>query len=581
MILQRLVFPDIFTEETDLLYFRLNGNAKYDGRIVMENGSTCVFNTYFGSFSFSKWKKYTDIKSVYLSLDVTGKFLLTAIEVEDDGDEKTIFSEEINGSINKLIDGNGIVYIELKCLSDEGVVWGGRYETECNSKDVSIGMVICTYKREKFVERNLKVIKEKITENSNSPLYGKFSVIVCDNGHTLNETNDGAVKIIHNKNAGGAGGFTRGIMEFLRTKDKTGVTHVLLADDDVSFETESIERTYSLLKVLKNEYTEAFIGSSMFRLDDKKIQNESANRWAKHNVVALKRYRDMTDWSNVVDNEREEEINYFSWWFCCIPMLIINGANLPLPLFIKRDDIEYGLRNGKTFITLNGINVWHEPFENKRPAFLEYYYIRNQCIMESVLGSDFNGKKLKKKLFKQLKTDIFTFRYTESELRFKGVEDFLKGIDFIKTTDPEKLNTEIISLGRKSVPLSEMDVKIDYKKYEQNKKPKESKLRKLLRKLTLNGWIFPSFGKKTYLPSAFPKPSACFAKKYAINYDESTKSVFITEKSIRKAIFCLSKYCKICKSIDKNFDTIKNEYYRRKGEITGEEFWEKYLEMSR
>ena len=51
MILQRLVFPDTFTEETDLLYFRLNGNAKYDGRIVMKNGSTCVFNTYFGSFS--------------------------------------------------------------------------------------------------------------------------------------------------------------------------------------------------------------------------------------------------------------------------------------------------------------------------------------------------------------------------------------------------------------------------------------------------------------------------------------------------------------------------------------------------
>ena len=56
MILQRLVFPDTFTEETDLLYFRLNGNAKYDGRIVMKNGSTCVFNTYFGSFSFQNGK---------------------------------------------------------------------------------------------------------------------------------------------------------------------------------------------------------------------------------------------------------------------------------------------------------------------------------------------------------------------------------------------------------------------------------------------------------------------------------------------------------------------------------------------
>ena len=584
MVLQRLVFPEPYIKETELLYFRLNGNAEYvSGKILMQKGSECLFNTYFGSFTFSKWKKYTTVQNVFLTLNITGKFLVTVTDVAENGKENVLVCEETDGNYKKSIDGNGIVYIKLECISEAGELLGGYFETdeetENSAEEVVLGMVICTYKRETFVNRNLNILKEKITENKESPLFDKFSAIVCDNGHTLNEYDDGKIKIVHNKNAGGAGGFTRGILECKAEVKEKGTTHVLLTDDDISFETEAIERAYSFIRVLKNEYKEAFIGGSMFRLDNRKIQNESANRWENHNVIPLKRYKDMTEWKNVLDNESEEKINYFSWWFCCVPMSVIGENNLPLPVFIKRDDIEYGLRNGKIFITLNGINVWHEPFENKRPAFLEYYYIRNQCIMESVLGSDFSKEKLKKKLFRQLKTDIFTFRYLESEIRFKGVEDFLKGIDFIKSADPEKLNAEIINSSRKVVPLSEAEIEIDYKKYEANKKPKESKLRKIIRKISLNGWLFPSLGRKTYLPSAFPKPSACFAKKYAINYDESTKSVFITEKSIRKAFLCLKKYCNICKRIDNSFDFVKNEYYQRKGEITGTEFWENYLEL--
>lgn len=45
-----------------------------------------------------------------------------------------------------------------------------------------------------------------------------------------------------NKNVGGSGGFTRGMIESIRQKPKA--THVLLMDDDVVVLSESIKRTY-------------------------------------------------------------------------------------------------------------------------------------------------------------------------------------------------------------------------------------------------------------------------------------------------------------------------------------------------
>ncbi|RAZ20198.1 glycosyltransferase family 2 protein, partial [Klebsiella oxytoca] len=61
-------------------------------------------------------------------------------------------------------------------------------------------------------------------------------------------------------------------------------------------------------------------------------------------------------------------------------MELVRKDNLPLPIFIRGDDLEYGLRNMKTLILMNGICVWHEPFENKYSSFLAYYVIRNRLI---------------------------------------------------------------------------------------------------------------------------------------------------------------------------------------------------------
>ena len=579
MVLQRVLLPQVNDEAINSLYFRTDSGVFSDGKIFSEKGGICSFNTYYGSFSFSKWHKYTLIDKAELHVVLNGEFLIKLYNTDTDGKDMLLCEKKINGSATIPFDNGNIIWFSVECMSDKGIFEEAYFVSddlkESDKKEITLAAVICTYRRENFVERNLSELEKNIINNPLSSLYGKFSLTVCDNGHTLKERRDNGITVLHNKNAGGAGGFARGMIEVYERQKTETVSHILLMDDDVKFETESIERTAAFFSIIKPEYEDAFIGGAMFRTDDPIIQNEMANRWENNNVKALKRFKNMTVWENVVRNENEEDINYFSWWYCCMPTNIIREDNLPMPVFIKRDDIEYGLRNGKHFITLNGINVWHEPFENKRPAFLEYYYIRNQLIMEAFLNSAFDAVKLKKKLFKQMKTDIFTFRYLESEIRFEGVRDFLKGASFLKETDPEELNAKIIGMGRKLKPIEEFDVKPDMREYEFNKKPKESKIRKLVRKATLNGWLLPSF-KTVTLPAAFPKPTSCFMKKRALNYDESSDKAFVTEKSVKKAVACVRNYFKLCKEIDGSFESARESYIENKNILIGMEFWKKY-----
>ena len=78
---------------------------------------------------------------------------------------------------------------------------------------------------------------------------------------------------------GGAGGFTRDLIEILEHNDIFQITHILLMDDDIVIEPESLVRTFMLLCLLREEYLDAFIGGAMLRLDRQYIQVEAGAVW--------------------------------------------------------------------------------------------------------------------------------------------------------------------------------------------------------------------------------------------------------------------------------------------------------------
>ena len=228
-------------------------------------------------FSAEKWKKYTGVQSINLSITFEGKIkvFVYALSCVDEKIVISIIMEEEMDSSSKSskctsrieLPAKGVIGVTVDA-EEKTVFYEGSYDTDEVSvrREINIGISICTFKREKYVERNMNVLKEHLLNNEEAQAYGHLSVCISDNGGTLEKEKieDSDIRIVENKNLGGVGGFTRTMFEHLRD-DK--ITHVLLMDDDAVISPEAIERTYTLLTILKDEYTSATIGGTLLRED--------------------------------------------------------------------------------------------------------------------------------------------------------------------------------------------------------------------------------------------------------------------------------------------------------------------------
>jgi galactofuranosylgalactofuranosylrhamnosyl-N-acetylglucosaminyl-diphospho-decaprenol beta-1,5/1,6-galactofuranosyltransferase len=70
---------------------------------------------------------------------------------------------------------------------------------------------------------------------------------------------------------------------------------------------------------------------------------------------------------------------------CLIPTRVIREIGLSLPMFIKWDDADFGLRAGEAgfpTVTLPGVAVWHVPWHEKDDTidWQAYFHRRNRIV---------------------------------------------------------------------------------------------------------------------------------------------------------------------------------------------------------
>ena len=400
-----ITFP--LSEDRAPLYFQGMYRNREAGGVYVNKGWYLDLGTYFNLFSLKKWTDYTTLSHLQIKLNLTGKFYIEIyainkkkIEQEREPDSKKV--GQIGKILNKIIKPKpGIkeeIFLRMECEGDfdhtfdlselsyrqectlmgvrivalnEGAVFnGGEYWGAFDvEREVKIGITICTFRREKYLLPNLERLKTLTDRNPN------FSVMVIDNGGTLEEVNTPSLQIIHNPNFGGSGGFSRGLIEQVSQNRNT---HILLMDDDVLLEMSSFDRLYALLRHLKFDHQKEFFAGAMMILDDPLIQHENSAYFGTslgHNYNLKKK-------SFLFKNENlPDKINkYAAWWFCCIPTDVVRELGYPLPVFIKCDDVEYSLRNDKDVMTMNGVGVWHESAEEKWNSVTDYFATRNYLL---------------------------------------------------------------------------------------------------------------------------------------------------------------------------------------------------------
>ena len=360
------------------LYFKFEGEIKLNGNaLLLKKGASINTLTYFNSFSLSKWKLYTSINKLAYKMVIRGNANVEIIGLGNDG-IKIISSISVSGDYED--------FINIECIQESIIGFRIKAESDCNIeslvyygdfkvyRDLNIGVSICTFRREEYVKRTISKLQKFSLNNK------WLNTLVVDNGSTLGTYDSESLKIVYNSNYGGSGGFTRGLIENLEHDLND---YVLLMDDDIDLEISSIERMYSLLCGLKEEYKDSFISGAMLRMNDPCIQHENTAYWGKIRLHSLGQGWDLSQYNTLLKNEEmfEYQNQYGAWWFCCIPLKRVKEIGFPLPVFIKGDDIEYGIRNNKKVIHMNGIGVWHETFEGKQAAWVNYFAYRNFFII--------------------------------------------------------------------------------------------------------------------------------------------------------------------------------------------------------
>lgn len=596
--LQHIIFPSPENCTEESLFFRRNGKVIYsfaDDAVTVGKYGLLSFDTYFNGFSISKWEKYTTVKQIGLSLKLQGKFRISLQYKEKQGDNMLFrvireFYCDTAGEtkdVFSIIDTDltiGMYSFELMSLSGKSKFWGGYYYTETapdNRNEINLFLNICTYKREKYIYRNLKMLEKYFLNCTESELYGHMEVLVTDNAKSLDLSlfQNSRIHIYRNKNTGGAGGFTRGMIECMKDRNTKNISHILMMDDDILIHPEAIYRTYSLLTFLKPEYEDSFIGGAMLRMDRQWFQTESGGSWNSGRLVSHKSGLDLRSLDCCLYNEVEESCDFNAWWYCAMPMKFIRTDNLPLPLFIRGDDVEYGLRNMKHLILMNGICVWHEPFEFKYSSSMFYYIFRNRLIDNAIHSQPYPKKEFLKEFREQFQREVFTLRYKNAHLLLDGINDFLKGIDWLAEQDGERLNQTIMARGYKLQPTETLSVPFSYPAYEATLHFCESKIKRLIRILTLNGFFQKASG-SVIVPTIDPHIAHLHKAEYALNYDAASRKGFVTYRNRKEELKLYHEYRKMKKNVITRYDSVRKEYAERYPEITNLEFWNHYLEIS-
>lgn len=589
--IQPLLLPQAGVCTEDQMYLRSNHpcSVGYAGlnEVCIKKWDVISFDTYFNSFSLAKWRKYTCLDSLWIKLRLKGKFQISLIGysyrnaaiVSTTLSVQTICVDGLDQMIPFPASDCMVCAFSLQALEDGCVFYSGAYccDETAAVQNVHLALNICTYHREQYVKNTLSHLCRDALDKPDSPLYEHIQVFITDNGQSLQlgELERECIHLNGQSGYGSAGGFARGQLAILESRERYNLTHMIFMDDDILLDPVVLVRTFWFLSCLKETYSGAILGGELLKRNFPMMQVEAGAQWLDGKVFSTKPNLDLRKFDHVLFNELEEPVNYQGWWYCCVPL----GENrgLPLPVYFHRDDVEFGLRYTQ-FIYLNGIAVWHDEFENKPYSQNEYYDMRNKLIVNAIHCEHYSKSSAKKDVIKATLKKILTYRYKEAFLILNGVEDYCAGVDWVLALDNQVHNEELIEKGYHSVPLSQAGIPFEICEYEKNlfMHTQGSKWYKAIKSLT--SWLMPTKGMTT-VPMFLPSVGCFYRKKYAQNYDSSSERVYVTSRDYRQCLGVLRALFKMLMQINKTFDSVKKDWRVRYPQLITADYWKEKLQV--
>ncbi|UNB53087.1 glycosyltransferase [Mycolicibacterium sp. YH-1] len=434
--------------------------AHAPSRTTLEIGaeSEVSFATYFNAFPASYWRRWSILESVVLRVELTGSARIDVYRSKATGARITVGGAaassadpdapavtEFEIGLDPFEDG-GWIWFDITTDSKVTVHSAGWYAPQPAPGRANVAVGIPTFNRPADCVSALAAL-------TSDPMVDDVisAVIVSDQGN--NKACDhpdfpeaaaalGNRLTIHNQpNLGGSGGYSRVMYEALKNTD---CEQILFMDDDIRIEPDSILRALALNRFAKSP---TLVGGQMLNLQEPSHLHVMGEMVDQANFMwtgAINTEYDH-DFAKYPLNDEEEsrsrllhrriDVDYNGWWMCMIPRQVAEELGQPLPLFIKWDDADYGLRAGEhgyPTVTLPGAAIWHMAWSDKDDAidWQAYFHLRNRLVVAS-LHWDGSVTGLVASHLKATIKHLLCLEYSTVAIQNKAMDDFLAGPEHI------------------------------------------------------------------------------------------------------------------------------------------------------
>lgn len=573
-------------------------------------GQRLSLGSYFNAFPAAYWRKWTTVSAVTLQVQTSGSGSVVVYRSNARGVTQRVESLRVTGEETNAIElslaqfGDGGWYWFDLIADADGMTlvsadWSVADEGKVSGR-LNIG--VTTYNRADYCKNTIAAIA------ADQELRGIIhEMIVVDQGNEKVKDVQGfdelatemgpQLRIIDQQNLGGSGGFSRNMLE---TVNGGEADYVLLLDDDVMVETEGILRSATFADFCR---VPTIVGGHMFDMFDRSVLHayaESVNMWKflwgpsgdlyhRHNLGG--RNLRATPWMH-----RRWDVDFNGWWMCLIPTSVIKDIGLSLPLFIKWDDAEYGLRAkaaGYPTVSMPGTAVWHVSWIDKDDSvdWQAYFHGRNRLVAGLIHSPYPKGGDLLKQSFATDVKHIFSMQYYAASARITALQDVMSGPDHMHRTLAKRA-PELRALKGKFPDSAMKQDPAAFPPPKRRKPPKKGKEPSAPKFYALAPWLAKTFIKQTTIPASensVENPEVAIAHQdskwwrlsqldsaVVTNADGTGASWY--QRDAKKARTLLVKSFVLHMQLRRNWETLQKEYRNQVARVTSISAWETTIE---
>ena len=372
-------------------------------RLHVPAGATASFGAYFNAFPAAVWAHATAATRVRLTLRLTWAATVTVIRTDARG--VRVLDRPLAVGPDGLLevevplgDGTGgFVWFEIAADAEVELLEGSWAVDAAPLRGGRAVLGMPTMDRGRFVAANLRRLASApqllarvgrivVVDQGNAPV--AHDPDVAEAAAAL----DGILRLLRQANLVGSGGYSRIMREAV---DERGADVVVLLDDDIEVEPASLLRSLAFGRLTT---APTIVGGQMLDLGEPGVVQAAAERvlpgvlwWAPADERTSTHDHAAVPLPGAPWVHERRDADYNGWWMCQLPLEAVRRLGFVLPLFLKWDDTEYGLRAaaaGVPTVNLPGAAVWHVAFRSKDDSveWQAFFHARNRIVVAMLHG---------------------------------------------------------------------------------------------------------------------------------------------------------------------------------------------------